>query len=197
MCGRACVMLQAVSLLWHAALPQYSGTLHARAFALSDPSRSHACILYRPPAVQLQGVQQHSWACRKQLAVPGTSHADITPPSLTRAPAPCPPASGATREHPGLLEYACQLHTNVLPIAPLTLDVPYTRANGRTRGSPEQDEGKQEGSWWRRGHQARHEEDISYILGGKPLVALAFNDMVMTVNEPEQLILQVPSVLNN
>jgi hypothetical protein len=85
----------------------------------------------------------------------------------------------------------------VLPIAPLTLDVPYTRANGRTRGSPEEDEAAQQGGGsWRRG-PSRHEEDISYILGGKPLVALAFNDMVMTVNEPEQLILPVPSVLNN
>ncbi len=38
-------------------------------------------------------------------------------------------------------------------------------------------------------------EDISTILGGRPLVALAFNDMAMVVNEPEQLILPVPAVL--
>ncbi len=107
----------------------------------------------------------------------------------------CPPRSGATREHPGLLQYACQLHTNVLPIAPLKLDVPYTRKNGRSRGSPEEDAGKQDGSRRSRRH-GPHEEDISGILGGRPLVALAFNDMVMTVNEPEQLILPVPSVLN-
>jgi hypothetical protein len=38
-------------------------------------------------------------------------------------------------------------------------------------------------------------EDISSILGGRPLLALAFNNMTMVVNEPEQLILPVPAVL--
>jgi hypothetical protein len=66
--------------------------------------------------------------------------------------------SGATPAHPGLLKYACDLATAIMPVPAVRVLLP-PRAPG---------EGSTEGG-----------EVLDLVLGGRPLVALAFSDMVV------------------
>eukprot|EP00873_Tetraselmis_striata_P014093 jgi/Tetstr1/434357/TSEL_023461.t1 len=73
-----------------------------------------------------------------------------------------PSFSGKTESHPGMLRYACQLATNVSLASPARVDLP----------SKAKDSDKD------------HPESLRGILSGRPLVAIAFNNMVMDVDEP-------------
>jgi hypothetical protein len=86
-----------------------------------------------------------------------------------------PSFSGATPDVPGLLKYACALKTNVLPAPIARVEFP-----GR---AAEDGSGSASGN----GNGSSGRELMDLVLGGKPLVAFCFNDMVMHVDEPEPL----------
>lgn len=64
--------------------------------------------------------------------------------------------SGNTAEHPGLLQYACQLTTNIRPTAPARVHV----------SSSEEDNDM---------------EAMAGVLGGRPVLALCFEDMEVSM----------------
>lgn len=82
-----------------------------------------------------------------------------------------PSFSGGTPDVPCLLKYACALTTNVLPAPLARVEFPRRAA---------EDEEDREG-------RAGAGELVDLVLGGRPLVALCFNDMEMRVDEPEPL----------
>lgn len=104
------------------------------------------------------------WSVGPKGLLGPVAHMHMPPPPAgwpgPRIPLTLPSFSGNTPEYPGLLYYACQLATNVRVVRPVTVRV------------EEQAEGG--------------EESMHAILGGKPVLALAFNNMVMTVDEPEK-----------
>ena len=71
------------------------------------------------------------------------------------------PCSGGTTEHPGLLQYACGMNARIRPVQ-------VSRALLGTGPAASQD--KQDGG----------AESMWAILGGRPLVALAFEDMTVS-----------------
>jgi hypothetical protein len=77
-----------------------------------------------------------------------------------RMPLTLPNFSGATEDHPGLVHYTCKMHANIRPM-PTLKDV---RPSSGTEAS---------------------DEDVSTVLKGKPLLCLAFEDLVMSVPEAE------------
>ena len=77
-----------------------------------------------------------------------------------------PSFSGRTPDCPGMLRYACLLSTNVRLVPPLLVSC---------RGEPENDE-------------QRSLEDLSGILGGRPVLSLAFDRMEMTVHKPVEIV---------
>jgi hypothetical protein len=87
-----------------------------------------------------------------------------------------PSFSGATPDVPGLLKYACALRTNVLPALVAGVEFP-----GRAGGKEEAETAGE------RERQGGRGEVIDLVLGGRPLVALCFNDMEMRVEEPVAL----------
>ena len=77
-----------------------------------------------------------------------------------------PSFSGGTAEHPGLLKYSCDLRTNVRVLAPSRVMLPpplppITDKEGCCQS-------KNQGGW---------AERLDGVLGGKPLLALAFDNM--------------------
>ncbi len=66
--------------------------------------------------------------------------------------------SGGTLDHPDLVRYACDLFTNVRFVRPVTVSV-QEGDNSRQRGS---------------------DEVMSAVLGGRPLLCLAFDEMVVS-----------------
>lgn len=63
-----------------------------------------------------------------------------------------------------MLRYACHLSTNVRPIKPLKVNF-YGKRGAKSEGMS-------------------HPEDMQSILGGRPVMALAFDRMEMVVHEP-------------
>ncbi len=79
--------------------------------------------------------------------------------------------SGGTQEYPALLQYSCDLQTNVMPVSPMQVTLP---------ASPQQQQQQQE---QRRSKQKpQHLEVLDLLLNGKPLMCLAFSDMVVSEN---------------
>jgi hypothetical protein len=68
------------------------------------------------------------------------------------------PCSGGTPDYPTLIQYACDLFTNVRPVRPVAVTV------------PDEELGSSKGG----------KEAMSTILRGKPLLCLAFDDMVVS-----------------
>ena len=83
-----------------------------------------------------------------------------------------PSFSGGTLECPHLLKYSCDLQTNVTLLPPAI--VQGTHGDDEKKGTESQ------------------LEDLSLVLGGKPLVTLAFDQMEMKVEEPSKLVLGLP-----
>lgn len=78
-----------------------------------------------------------------------------------------PSFSGNTAEHPGLLQYACRLSTNIRPTAAARVHV----------SSSEEDSNM---------------EVMAGVLGGRPVLALCFEDMEMKVHAPAAYKLKAP-----
>ncbi|KAI7836283.1 hypothetical protein COHA_009832 [Chlorella ohadii] len=92
----------------------------------------------------------------------------IEMPQLAPAWAPriqmfLPSFSGATPDHPGLLKYSLKLTAYVRPLPPARVTFPGTRPE-EERSSP---------------------EALNAVLGGRPLLCLAFDDMEMLVQPPQ------------
>ena len=83
--------------------------------------------------------------------------------------------SGATPDCPSLLKYACALLTNVRPVAPATITLP---------ALPSTSAGTAGGARTKQRQQQQREEEeaglVWAVLGGRPLVALAFDDMMVS-----------------
>lgn len=108
-----------------------------------------------------------------RAGLPGGHVATLELPQVTHAWAPrlrlsLPSFSGATPDCPHLLKYACQLATRVRPVRP-------ARVSARAVGASGDDD------------NTHHAESLAPLLGGRPLLALSFGDMVMVVNEPERV----------
>ena len=116
-----------------------------------------------------------------------------------------PSFSGGTPEHPGLLKYSCDLRTNVLPVAPMSIQL-HNSGDGSSGGEAAATaSGSGSGStekrrkWWlqgrlpqqqrrrQKGEQRDGGESLDALLSGPPLVALSFGDMVMKVEAPVKL----------
>ncbi len=105
--------------------------------------------------------------------------------------------SGGTAEHPALLKYSCDLQTNVMPVTPLSIhlhhDVTGSGDTSDAKRQQQQQQQQQQRGWWpwgpRDGGDGRADggEVIDKLLCGRPLVALAFSNMVMKVEEPTRL----------
>jgi hypothetical protein len=61
-----------------------------------------------------------------------------------------------------LLQYSCDLQTSVMPVAPMQITLP-------SSSDPQQQQ------------QQQHPEVLDVLLNGKPLMCLAFSDMVVSV----------------
>lgn len=79
-----------------------------------------------------------------------------------------PSFSGNTLDQPGLLQYACQLQTNIRPSSAAKVSTP-----GDAKDS--------------------NLEVMAGVLGGRPILALCFEDMKMKVNAPAAYKLRAPS----
>lgn len=78
-----------------------------------------------------------------------------------------PSFSGNTKDHPGLLKYACSLHTNVAFMKPLSIRFPSSSSSSSS---------------------TQDSEEIDAVVGilrGRPLLAMAFSGMEMRVNAPQ------------
>eukprot|EP00877_Chromochloris_zofingiensis_P000521 jgi/Chrzof1/1046/Cz01g38110.t1 len=75
-----------------------------------------------------------------------------------------PSFSGGTVDYPDLVKYSCALHTNIMPISPIKVELPQRDSN-----------------------ELQSSELLDSVLGGRPVLALAFNNMLMTVEEPVKL----------
>lgn len=146
--------------------------------ALSAP----VCRLRLPPvrAGSLAGTlgaafqQQQQQQARGGGALKSPSSSPLADgPSIRLA---LPSFSGATQDVPALLKYACALTTNVLPAPVARVEFP-GRVVGGQGDEEEEDEKRRQG------------EAMDLVLGGRPLVALCFNNMEMRVDEPETLVL--------
>ncbi|KAF8067121.1 NDX1 [Scenedesmus sp. PABB004] len=100
-----------------------------------------------------------------------------------------PSFSGGTAEHPGLLQYSCDLATRVMPVAPMRVLLPdsHEAAGSGGRG------GRGAAPAAAAAGRAPHPEVLDLLLNGWPLACLAFSDMVMRVEEPTRLTLPAPS----
>lgn len=81
--------------------------------------------------------------------------------------------SGGTQEYPALLQYSCDLQTNVMPVSPMQVTLP---------ASPQQQQQQQQRS---KQKPQQHPEVLDLLLNGKPLMCLAFSDMVVSQWESE------------
>ncbi|KAF5829969.1 hypothetical protein DUNSADRAFT_15270 [Dunaliella salina] len=129
-----------------------------------------------------------------------------------------PSFSGGTPEHPGLLKYSCDLRTNVRLLPPARILLPprpsdlsssnssssnYSGSSGRSTDSSngsgpssswaqqQQQQQQQQGDLERYTPEERGEL-MHAVLGGKPLLAMAFDRMEMHVDAP--LKLELPSL---
>ena len=108
-----------------------------------------------------------------RAGLPGGRVATLELPQVANTWAPrlrlsLPSFSGATPDCPHLLKYACQLATSVRPVRPARVSARAVGAGGD-------------------GDDTHHAESLAPLLGGRPLLALSFGDMVMVVNEPERV----------
>lgn len=88
----------------------------------------------------------------------------------------CTACSGGTLEHPGLLQYSCDLQTSVMPVQPMQIQLPDSHD---WQQQQQQQQRKQCGKAGRQ-QQQQHPEVLDLLLSGKPLVCLAFSDMVVS-----------------
>ena len=134
------------------------------------------------------------------MALPAARRARWSGPRIKMT---LPSFSGATAECPDLLHYACQLCTNVRVVRaahvqvgcfcdaschallPLQICLLCSSASAHATGCIPAQVGESEGG--------ESQEPLSAILGGKPVIALAFDNMKMVVNEPQKLQLQTGS----
>lgn len=72
------------------------------------------------------------------------------------------PRSGGTPDFPALIKYSCDLMTNVRFVAPARVSVP----EDSTDAQP-----------------GRSRELMSAVLGGKPVLTMAFDDMVVSATQ--------------
>ncbi|KAI8475831.1 MAG: hypothetical protein J3K34DRAFT_16564 [Monoraphidium minutum] len=103
-----------------------------------------------------------------------------------------PSFSGGTAEHPQLLQYSCDLQTSVMPVAPMTIELHHGGGGGAQeeharQGGEEEGRRRERGGWWWQARRREPEraagggggEVLDALLCGRPLVALAFSDMVV------------------
>lgn len=115
---------------------------------------------------------------------PADQPVDLEPCTSTTHQPPCQPPthplnhlttsqppnhhSGGTADHPDLLKYSCDLQTNVMPVTPIKIEMHHSNDDQQQRQQKQKGTSSQGG------------EDLDSLLGGKPLVALAFSDMVVS-----------------
>lgn len=61
-------------------------------------------------------------------------------------------------DYPDLVKYSCALHTNIMPISPIKVELPQRDSN-----------------------ELQSSELLDSVLGGRPVLALAFNNMLVGV----------------
>ncbi|KAJ9505201.1 hypothetical protein QJQ45_011231 [Haematococcus lacustris] len=127
--------------------------------------------------VDQRGRRARSFPVCTLLLPPGLGEGSFPGPRLRLS---LPSYSGATPDCPALLKYACHLHTNIGVMAPARVSLPLPEAPDLAVGRRPRGRAGGEGS----------EEDgelMTAVLGGRPLLALNFHDMEMTVHQPIQL----------
>lgn len=93
-----------------------------------------------------------------------------------------PSFSGKTVLQPDLLKYSCRLNCRVRPVSPARVSsLPLT-------------EGEEEESGDVQTRQRQVNSDVLSVLTGKPIIALAFEDMVMSVDAPTVLVAEPATV---
>lgn len=95
----------------------------------------------------------------------------LPPASTARGPPlrlSLPSFSGGTADHPGLLKYSCDLATRVRLVSPAVVQVPRPLGPAGAEDSSSCCDGG---------------ELMAAVLGGKPLIAMAFDDMVVSGEE--------------
>ncbi|KAF6253095.1 hypothetical protein COO60DRAFT_1703985 [Scenedesmus sp. NREL 46B-D3] len=102
-----------------------------------------------------------------------------------------PSFSGGTLEHPGLLQYSCDLQTSVMPVAPMRIQLPHSHEWQQQQQHKHSQQSMQQPK--QQQQQQQHPEVLDLLLGGKPLVCLAFSDMEMHVKEPQRLAPPAPA----
>ncbi|GBF90992.1 hypothetical protein Rsub_03847 [Raphidocelis subcapitata] len=153
-------------------------------------ARLAACLDGRrfTDAVELRSAERGRRAMAAPVAtfrLPAVATAGFLGPRLRLS---LPSFSGGTAEHPGLLKYSCDLQTAVMPVSPIAIDLHHSGG-----GDGQQHEREREQQRWRpwgRREQAAGGgggEAVDALLCGRPLVTLAFSDMVMKVEEPLHL----------
>ncbi|WIA32718.1 hypothetical protein OEZ86_005904 [Tetradesmus obliquus] len=152
-----------------AAAGSSSSNSGAEVVALHNVDRGRRALPGRPVAV---------------LQLPAVARTGFLGPRLRLS---LPSFSGGTLEHPGLLQYSCDLRTSVMPVAPMTIQLPSSQdwqqqQQQQTKQQRTQQQQQQQ-------QQQQHPEVLDLLLGGKPLVCLAFSDMEMRVEEPQRLAL--------
>ena len=96
--------------------------------------------------------------------------------------------SGGTLEHPGLLKYSCDLRTNVRLLPPARVLLPaQPSASPEELGSSSSSSSRGKGSracdlqQSALPHPEERSELLNDVLGGKPLLAMAFDNMEVRV----------------
>ena len=78
--------------------------------------------------------------------------------------------SGGTPDHPALIQYACDLMTNVRPVSPALVIVPSSEEEEKAACSRAGNGKNNKGG----------SELMTAILGGRPVVALIFDNMIVS-----------------
>eukprot|EP00879_Flechtneria_rotunda_P014051 GHRR01014679.1.p1 GENE.GHRR01014679.1~~GHRR01014679.1.p1 ORF type:complete len:322 (+),score=113.59 GHRR01014679.1:150-1115(+) len=114
----------------------------------------------------------------KLPAVPATGFCG---PRLTLS---LPSFSGATLEHPGMLQYSCDLHTNIMAVQPISVQLPASTSSplpGNLLALNSGSSKKEKGTSSSDERRQQHPEVLDLLLSGKPLLCLAFSDMVASI----------------
>jgi len=147
-------------------------------------------------AVELRSVERGRRAMGRPVAtfkLPGMRVEGFLGPRLRLS---LPSFSGGTAEQPELLKYSCDLQTDVMPVGSMQIDLHHSDldtsssgASGSASGSGSGSSKQQQGRWWLWGRQQQQQqrqrqeeggEGIDALLCGRPLVTLAFSNMVVS-----------------
>lgn len=157
-------------------LPSAAGKVPQKRNWWDFPMRNAALAAQPTQGLELRSVDP-TLNLGRGLQLPVASFSMAGTPAPDALPGPrirlaLPSFSGATEQHPALLKYACDLRTNVALMPPLRVTFPLSLASSAAPSSAA---------------QRAELEAVEPILRGRPLIALAFSNMEMTVEEPEVL----------